>query len=652
MLKKTPTRFVRWVVTAVVVGTLAIATTATVAALYHRFQHNRLINSDTYKAQFGKWEVVTLPKDVDANIIHSIVLPTGKVLLIAGSGNDHHNSDKGVYNSLIFDPETHTAKRIDTPTDLFCSDHAYLADGTVLIAGGTGSYEVLPENLTHAGGYMTIRNEDPDHPGFVPKGTTFTGKDSGKVYRSDRDITVPPAAKDPVTYKVSATDRNVYVAADAPGADGVWDHNDHYTIGGLTYAQQQNLYGFAPEMALKKKEYQGIDAAYVFNPWTETYTAVGSMGYARWYPTLTRLPDGKVMVMSGLDGSGRILDGQTEIYDPATGAWTERDDLRRIFPTYPAVFQTATPGRLFFSGPSTGWGPAEEHRDPGIWNLTDNSFQLVPGLRDPNMLETGSSTWLGPVQQQRLLVVGGGGVGDSALSTGRIDIVDLNDAQPRFTPLTVLPQGTRYPNLVPLPSGDVFITNGANDYRGRGASDILAAFLLDQQGVLHPMADPTVGRDYHSTAVLLPSGQIMTDGSNPLFADKANTLPGKFERRIEIYTPPYLYRPDGGAVARPVITGGPDQIRRGATFEYTVGSSQAEVPAAADIKFVRLLAPAAITHVTDTNERVVDLPMTHTDSGVSVSIPDNPAIAPSGYYMLFALNSAGVPSMAKWVHLG
>ncbi|WP_157387355.1 radical copper oxidase GlxA [Nocardia terrae] len=652
MLKQTPTRFVRWVVTAVVVGTLAIATTATVAALYHRFQHNRLINSDDYKAKYGKWEVVTLPKDIDANIIHSIVLPTGKVLLIAGSGNDHHNSDKGIYNSLIFDPETRTAKRIDTPVDLFCSDHAYLADGTILIAGGTGSYEVLPENLTHAGGYMTIRNEDPDHPGVVPKGTTFTGKDSGKVYRSDRDITVPPAAKDPVTYKVSATDRNVYVSADATGTDGVWDHNDHYMIGGLSFAAQQNLYGFAPEMALKKKEYQGIDASYLFNPWTETYEAVGNMNYARWYPTLTRLADGKVMVTSGLDGSGRILDGQTEIYDPATRAWVERDDLRRILPTYPAVFQTASPDLLFFSGPTTGWGPAEEHRDPGLWNLADNSFQPLPGIRDPNMLETGSSTWLGPVQDQRLLVVGGGGVGDSDLSTGRIDIVDLKAAQPRFEPLAVLPQGTRYPNLVPLPSGDVFITNGAHDYRGRGSSDILAAFLLDQQGGLHPMADPTVGRDYHSTAVLLPSGQIMTEGSNPLFADKKNTLPGKFERRIEIYTPPYLYKPDGGTVARPVITGGPTEIRRGENFEYTVGSTLAEVPAAADIKYMRLIAPAAITHVTDTNEKVIDLPVTRTDSGLSVAVPDNSAIAPSGYYMLFAVDAAGVPGVAKWVHLG
>ncbi|WP_194852800.1 kelch motif-containing protein [Nocardia sp. SYP-A9097] len=650
-MKRTPTRFVRWIVTLVVVGTLGIATTATASALYHRFQHTRLINSDDYKAKFGKWEVVTLPNDIDANIIHSIVLPTGKLLLIAGSGNDHHNSDKSIYTSLIFDPETRTAKRIETPQDLFCSDHAYLPDGTVLIAGGTQSYEVLPANLTHAGGYMTIRNENPDHPAFVPKGTIFTGKDSGKVYRSDRDITIPAASKDPVTYKVSATDRNVYVAAEDAGTDGVWDRNDHYQIGGLTYEEQQNLYGFAPEMALKKKEYQGIDSSFVFNPWTETYAAVGSMAYARWYPTLTRLPDGKVIVLSGLDGSGRILDGQTEIYDPDTKVWTERDDLRRYFPTYPSVFQTATPGKLFFSGPSTGWGPAEEHRDPGLWNLNDNSFQLVPGIRDPNMLETGSSTWLGPVQDQRLLVVGGGGVGDSDLSTGRIDIVDLKAEQPKFEPFATLPRGTRYPNLVTLPSGDVFITNGANDYRGRGASDILASYLLDQQGGLHPMADPTVGRDYHSSAVLLPSGQIMTEGSNPLFADRKNTLPGKFERRIEIYTPPYLFKPDGGAVARPGISGGPDEIQRGGVFDFQVRNGVAGV-AASEIKYARLMTPSAITHVTDTNQRVIDLPFTPTEQGISVSLPDNPAIAPSGYYMLFVVDAAGVPSVAKWVHLG
>ncbi|PSK29197.1 DUF1929 domain-containing protein [Nocardia seriolae] len=151
--------------------------------------------------------------------------------------------------------------------------------------------------------------------------------------------------------------------------------------------------------------------------------------------------------------------------------------------------------------------------------------------------------------------------------------------------------------------------------------------------------------------VAQPGADRALPAAHGVLSDAKNTLPGKFERRIEIYTPPYLYKPDGTSVARPVITGGPTEIARGEQFEYTVGTSLATVPAAAEVKYLRLLAPAAITHVTDTNERVIELPLTRSDSGVSVTVPDNPAIAPSGWYMLFAVNSAGVPSVAKWVHL-
>lgn len=78
------------------------------------------------------------------------------------------------------------------------------------------------------------------------------------------------------------------------------------------------------------------------------------------------------------------------------------------------------------------------------------------------------------------------------------------------------------------------------------------------------VADPAVGRDYHSGSVLLPDGRAMVFGSDPLCADRANTRPGVFEQRIEIHTPPYLYRS-----SRPVLTGGPKSLRRGGTGSFT-----------------------------------------------------------------------------------
>jgi len=78
---------------------------------------------------------------------------------------------------------------------------------------------------------------------------------------------------------------------------------------------------------------------YEFNPVTEQYERVADMHEKRWYPTLTGLADGSVLAVSGLDGSGLVVDGsKNEVYDPKTKTWTLRKDLNHYFPTYPALF--------------------------------------------------------------------------------------------------------------------------------------------------------------------------------------------------------------------------------------------------------------------------------------------------------------------------
>ena len=114
--------------------------------------------------------------------------------------------------------------------------------------------------------------------------------------------------------------------------------------------EARNIYALGQGMTLEKQDYQGIEQAYEFDPVAERYTRVGDMTFKRWYPTLTGLSDGSVLAVSGLDGTGEILNGQNEIYDPATKTWTERKDLTQYFPSYPALFQTAREGVLFAPG--------------------------------------------------------------------------------------------------------------------------------------------------------------------------------------------------------------------------------------------------------------------------------------------------------------
>jgi len=145
-------------------------------------------------------------------------------------------------------------------------------------------------------------------------------------------------------------------------------------------------------------------------------------------------------------------------------------------------------------------------------------------------------------------------------------------------------------------------------------------------------ATSRVARLYHSVALLMPDGKVITSGSNP--ARKTEEL------RIEVFWPPYLF---GGQ--RPACT------PSGAEAHYG-GTLAAAVPDAGRITSACLIRPGATTHSTDGEQRLVDLP--YTQSGpdeLTFELPSAKTIAPPGWYMLFVLNTSGVPSEASWIHL-
>ncbi|MGW0431695.1 galactose oxidase-like domain-containing protein [Micromonospora sp. NPDC003197] len=614
------------------------------------YTHAREVNSPGYKAKYGHWQIIELPRDVRVNAIHAALLDTGKLLLIAGSGNDRQQFAAGTFRTLVYDPATGRTKDVRTPVDLFCAGHAFLPNGKLLVAGGTLRYEVLKPDVTHAGGTMTVKNESPDGgPRTFPKGTEFAAP-NGKKYRAGAAFTVEPATKierpavdgTGTDVAVIASETRVWVDAVEKGSGSISSTPTQYAVTGLTGVAAQNIYGLSDKMTLDKQDYQGLKETYEFNPRTEEYEQVADMSEKRWYPTLTGLADGRVLATSGLDGKGEVVDGtQNEIYDPKTRKWTVRPDLSRYFPTYPAIFQTATADRLFYSGSSTGYGPADQGREPGLWNLTDNTFRVVPGLRDPDLMETSASGWVGPVQNQTVMVVGGGGVGESPRSTGRIDLIRLDDPNPRFTPGPSLPEGTRYPNVVQLPDDTSLITGGSRDYRGKGNSDNHNARIYHPDtNTLAYAADPNVGRNYHGSALLLPDGRVMTMGSDPLFRDRENTIEGEFDQRLELYTPPYLFQGD-----RPLIGDGPIIVGYGKKARYELMNDTVGIEKA------RLIRPSAVTHSTNVEQRSVALEFTQVGDRLEVTVPTQPAVLPPGYYMLFVTNKLGVPSVAKWVHI-
>ncbi|MGP3968699.1 galactose oxidase-like domain-containing protein [Streptomyces sp. 6N223] len=605
--------------------------------------HEYRISRPEYQARYGSWEIVDVPEEYQTRAIHAALLHTGKVLLIAGSGNNQESFDAGTFDSVLWDPATNTFTTVPTPDDVFCAGHAQLPSGRLLVAGGTARYEVLGDAVTHAGGSMRIKNEDPDNRRRLPKGTRLRSPE-GQEYVTEAAVTVPRATKetDPDTGEVTVTasEARVFVTAVVEGERGVAAEPAQYRVVGLKGNQADNLYGMAGRLTLDDQDFQGIDVAYEFDAEAERYVPVEPMDEARWYPTLTALPDGRVLTVSGLDEVGEVVPGVNEIYDPKTKTWSEGPE--RYFPTYPALFLTQG-GKIFYTGSNAGYGPADAGRDPGVWDLEENTFTPVGGLTGADQLETSASLLLPPAQDQRFMVLGGGGVGESPKSTARTAVIDLTEDNPRYREGPELPQGTRYLSSVILPDDTVFTTGGSEDYRGRGESDILKAQFYDPAAnAFTPAAAPTVGRNYHSEALLLPDGRVATFGSDPLFSDGDNTTMGEFEKRVEIYTPPYLQ--GERAENRPVLGRGPDRLTRGGEARFA--TDDAERIAAA-----RLMRPSAVTHTTDVEQRSTALRVERGDGEVTLSVPDDASLVPPGWYMLFVTDAEGTPSEAVWVQV-
>jgi hypothetical protein len=95
-------------------------------------------------AVYGSWQRTSYQLPMRA--IHATLLRTGKVLLLAGSGNQSSQFAAGTFQAGLLDPTTGTYQAVNPPYDMFCAGHAQLPNGNVLIVGGTAGYATSTAN--------------------------------------------------------------------------------------------------------------------------------------------------------------------------------------------------------------------------------------------------------------------------------------------------------------------------------------------------------------------------------------------------------------------------------------------------------------------------------------------------------------------------
>jgi hypothetical protein len=190
-------------------------------------------------------------------------------------------------------------------------------------------------------------------------------------------------------------------------------------------------------------------------------------------------------------------------------------------------------------------------------------------------------------------------------------------------------------NLTLLPNGKVLATGGISQ-AGNPRKD---PYIWNPDSLTWgaKLAQEPAPRGYHSTAVLLPDGRVLSaGGSDPTY-----------QNTMAIYWPPYLFNANGSFAHRPQITYACNTIAYGEKFKLTVADS-ADITTGACI-----IRPSAVTHSFNQDQRYLPLTMVR-ESGsqttFSITMVASDYEAPPGDYMLFVLKR-GVPSVAKWIRL-
>ncbi|EXA29298.1 sialidase-1 [Fusarium oxysporum f. sp. pisi HDV247] len=374
------------------------------------------------------------------------------------------------------------------------------------------------------------------------------------------------------------------------------------------------------------------------------------MVIARGYQSSATTSDGRVFTIGG-SWSGPRGGKNGEIYDPKAKTWTYLPKALvapMLTKDKEGVYKADNHGWLFGwkkgsvfqAGPSTAMN----------WYYTTRGTQgdtKAAGTRrkngriDPDSMN-GNAVMFDAVNG-KILTYGGATSYVDAPGTAHAHVLTIDE--PGAIAQTAL-VGTNGDGIHPrvfhtsvvLPDGNVFITGGqqhSNPFTDTTAQ-LEPEMFVSASNTFIKQQPNTIPRTYHSMSLLLPDATVFNGGGGLCGSCKSNHFDA------QIFTPNYLYDSDGNLATRPKISAiSATTAKVGSTITVTTNGA---------IKSASLIRYGTATHTVNTDQRRIPLTLTGVGTNkYTFKIPSDSGIALPGYWMLFALNSAGVPSVASTI---
>jgi len=362
----------------------------------------------------------------------------------------------------------------------------------------------------------------------------------------------------------------------------------------------------------------------LFDPWQREWRTLDQLEAPRWYSSVAPLASGKLLTYGGTYSPRPIA----EVFE-LNHKWSGLDfDLPLSISGDYAWLQTTSFGDVAYLGPDAATGVLGTERGAG-WARLGNRGAA-------NEYRSYGSYALYDVD--KVLISGGG---DSLASSVLFDLAsgETGAGAPML-------HGRRQHNLTILADGSVLASGGNSsgvEFVDQSARVAPTEIWLPETNTWHETADLPSDRQYHSVALLLADGRVLTAGGGYCGDCEAA---GYFEDTAEVFSPPYLFEADGSPATRPTITGTPAHIDYNRSFDVTVDTAEA-------IDRVHLIKLGSTTHSQNQGQRLVPLEIRAQEEGALELIsPATRNIAPPGHYMLIAVDANGVPSESRIVLIG